>query len=306
MKEIFAKKWNTQTESIDTEYTFSAEEMARFESNRQDLDRFLGAYPYEEYKRWLSLTSNITDMNFFAKLLPESGIISSGSDLVGNEFFSKKTKKEAAREEFEAPASLAEAENRLPEMSSNPGTNIRFTRIPLNFIPTNANPSDVTHHSIDMTYKFQKLLELQHSTDGSTRPNEFNILCELQFAFVTFLIGQNYEAFEQWKSLVQLLCNCEQAIVEYNRFYTEFVNVLFFQLKEMPEDFFVDIISKNNFLLVNLHNFFDNINEVNSQDGHLMKGLYEKSIKFKNYIIQRFGIDFEETPDEYAPVICDM
>lgn len=245
-------------------------------------------------------------MKFFSQLLPESGLILSGSDLIGKEFFSKKTKGEMAKEAYEAPTSLADAENRLPEMSSKPGTNMRFTRIPSKYIPSSAKPSDVTHHSIDMTHKFQKLLELQHITDGSTRPNEFNILCELQFAFVSFLIGQNYEAFEQWKSLVQLLCNCEQAIVEYNRFYTEFVNVLYFQLKEMPEDFFVDIISKDNFLLVNLHNFFDNVSEVNSQDGLLMKGLHDKSVKFKNYVTQRFGIDFAEEPDEYAPVVCDM
>ncbi len=305
LKEIFAKKWDCSTECIDATYTFSAEEMERFESNRQELDQFLGAYPYEEYKRWLSLTNNITDMKFFEKLLPESGLISSGSDLVGKEFHSKKGKDSTDKnvEAFEAPTSLADAEQRLPEMTCKAGTNLRFTKIPLNYLPTDSKPSDVTYHSIDMTYKFRKLLELQQLT-SATRPNEFNLMSELQFAFVCFLIGQNYDAFEQWKSLLQLLCNCEQAIVEYHSFYLEFVNVLYFQLKEMPQDFFVDILSRNNFLLVNLHNFFDNINEVSSQDMTLMKKLHEKSNKFKNYVTQRFGIDFEETPDEYAPVVC--
>lgn len=34
------------------------------------------------------------------------------------------------------------------------------------------------------------------------------LLGELQFAFATFLLGENYESFEQWKRLLVLLCNC--------------------------------------------------------------------------------------------------
>ncbi len=135
--------------------------------------------------------------------------------------------------------------------------------------------------------------------------NEMNILCELQFAFICFLIGQSYDAFEQWKSLVSLLSNCDKALVKHASFFIEYLNVLYFQLKEMPEDFFIDIISKENFLTVNLHNFFSNINdatEVNSKCLELVR-LKEKSEKFKNYLTQRFDINFEEEPDEYAPVV---
>jgi A1 cistron-splicing factor AAR2 len=53
-------------------------------------------------------------------------------------------------------------------------------------------------------------------------PNE--VLAELQFAFVTFLLGENYESFEQWKSLTVLLCNCQSALTSPD------TSVLFFNL----------------------------------------------------------------------------
>ncbi len=72
----------------------------------------------------------------------------------------------------------------------------------------------------------------------------------------------------------------------------------------MPEDFFIDIISKDNFLTVNLHNLFDNINDATQASDSELNKLKEKSEKFKNYLSQRFAIDFEQEPDEYAPVVC--
>ena len=64
--------------------------MENFELNRRELDRYLGAYPYEEYKRWVSLTNNINE-TFLEKLIPESKIISSGQKLIGQEFKSEKS-----------------------------------------------------------------------------------------------------------------------------------------------------------------------------------------------------------------------
>eukprot|EP00392_Amoebophrya_sp_AT5.2_P007742 g7757.t1 len=47
-----------------------------------------------------------------------------------------------------------------------------------------------------------------------------NLLCymallgEIEFAFVTFLLAQNYDAFEQWKKLLSLLCSCGELVLE--------------------------------------------------------------------------------------------
>ncbi|KAL0159001.1 hypothetical protein M9458_047077, partial [Cirrhinus mrigala] len=71
---------------------------------------------------------------------------------------------------------------------------------------------------------------------------------ELQFAFVCFLVGNVYEAFEHWKSLLALLCRSEEAMKERKDLYLGLIAVLYHQLGEIPPDFFVDIVSQNNFL----------------------------------------------------------
>lgn len=71
---------------------------------------------------------------------------------------------------------------------------------------------------------------------------------ELQFAFICFLIGNVYDAFEHWKRLLNILCRSEDAIGKYQDLYINLISVLYHQLGEIPADFFVDIISQDNFL----------------------------------------------------------
>lgn len=80
-----------------------------------------------------------------------------------------------------------------------------------------------------------------------------NVLCgpvlgELQFAFICFLIGNVYDAFEHWKALLNLLCRSEEATVKHQALFSNLISVLYHQLHEIPADFFVDIVSQDNFL----------------------------------------------------------
>ena len=61
-----------------------------------------------------------------------------------------------------------------------------------------------------------------------------------------------YEAFEQWKQLVRLLCYSEDSLVKHVNLFKGFLSCIHFQLKEVPDDFFVDIVSRNNFLTTTL------------------------------------------------------
>ena len=327
LKEVLAKKWNTQNESLD-EYVYSNSELDRFRANRRDLDKFLGPYPFDEYKRWMSL-ANILNETFLIKLIPCSKIISSASILVGQPFCTNKAKKSMSvdikdaemeigdvskPDIFLVPNSLEEAEKRLPEMEQAKNDQIRFSKIPTQAYPPGSTPIEITKYSIDRTYCLDLLLSQLKSELNENEFNPLHILCELQFSFICFLIGQVYEAFEQWKSLLSLVCNCEEAIDKYPNMYIQLIQVIFFQLKEMPQDFFTDIITSNNFLVVNLHNLFNNIKSVfdlnsnRSEYGEnvgLIRSLNEKCVKFKNFLEEKFKFNFDLEPDEYAPVICD-
>lgn len=302
-KQIVTKKWNQQSETME-DYHFSPEQMENFQRRKREFDKFLGAYPYNEYKRWISLTNYINN-DLLNILEPENKLISSGSNLVGKKMkITRSPDKIKEKEEiFKVPKDLKEAEKLLPEMQHEKYTNIRFSHIQEECFTKETSPLEITAHHIDMSHKLDFFIKNQILKFKNWQP--IDLIGELQFAFICLLIGHVYDALEQWKSLINLLCNSENSITKYPELFFQFVQVLYFQLKEMPEDFFSDVVTSNNFLVVNLHNFFDNIKSVSDRNkDEVISRLYEKCAKFKNHLREKFGFNFEEEPDEYAPVIC--
>ena len=326
--EIVVKKWNNQTETLDTEYVCDEQELERFRANRHDMDRYLGAYPYESFSTWHSLSSQITE-SYVSMLVPENRLITSSVNLVGQPFKSSSSssskKVESAAEPmveeeedeeekvkpfddyFRVPRSLREAEQMLPKLTEEKGTNVRFSRYEAKY-PLNSNAADITRHSMDLSYRINQLLDERRNNDSRQSIGNDFVLCELQFAFLLFLIGNCYEAFEQWKFLVHLLCNSETFVKENRVVYEKLLNVLYFQLKEMPDDFFTDLSTQNNFLCMNLHNLFANIADLNDDDGTTssFRSLKKRASEFKEYLTQKFSFDFDDEPDEYAPVVVEL
>jgi A1 cistron-splicing factor AAR2 len=76
LNEIVYKQWNKQTEGIEpgTANTDNYDDdIARIRSNKYDIDRFLGAYPYDQYKKWISLSSRLT-VYVVDELMPDTGM----------------------------------------------------------------------------------------------------------------------------------------------------------------------------------------------------------------------------------------
>lgn len=71
-----------------------------------------------------------------------------------------------------------------------------------------------------------------------------------------FLLGNVYEGFEHWKQILALLCRAEEAMKKRRELYVGLITVLYHQLGEIPPDFFVDIVSQNNFLTTTLQVLF--------------------------------------------------
>ena len=64
------------------------------------------------------------------------------------------------------------------------------------------------------------------------------VLGELQFSFVCFLVGQNYDAFEQWKQLLRMFCTSDEALSNHNLLYMTLVSDLHFQVNILKEKFY--------------------------------------------------------------------
>ena len=73
-------------------------------------------------------------------------------------------------------------------------------------------------------------------------------------------------------------------------------------MQEVPEDFFVDIISQNNFLVASLSDLFANVREHEDMSPQLR----QKAISFENHLTKKFGWDFSQEEDEYAPVVVEL
>ena len=73
-------------------------------------------------------------------------------------------------------------------------------------------------------------------------------------------------------------------------------------MREVPEDFFFDIISSNNFLVAALTNLFENIREYEAS-----QELKIKAISFENHLSKKFGWTFsDDVNDENAPVVVEL
>lgn len=116
-------------------------------------------------------------------------------------------------------------------------------------------------------------------------------------------MGQNYDCFEQWKLLVSMLCQCRDGLLQYPALFMDLISDLHFQMQEVPEDFFVDIISRNNFLVASLTDLFENIRCAEGVD----RRLRTRAEHFETFLSKRFGWCFSDEADEdNAPVVVEL
>lgn len=131
-----------------------------------------------------------------------------------------------------------------------------------------------------------------------------DLLGELEFAYVCFLIGHSLDAFEHWKKLVSLFCSCEEAIKKHRNIYMNFITALQVQLMEIPEEFLADIVVNQNIIYLMLRNFFKTV--YNSDIESRLKTAIER---FQFSLAEKFMWNFshlEEDEDDELPVIVHL
>jgi len=127
-------------------------------------------------------------------------------------------------------------------------------------------------------------------------------LAELQFSFVNFLVGQSYLSFEHWKSLIQLISHSDSAILKYPTLYFDFLSDVYFQITFVPEDFFADIVTCNNFLFNCLQRLHRNIKDHDDAETKIKN----KADRFISYMTTKFGWDFEDLGEEEPTVVGEI
>ena len=107
------------------------------------MDRFLGPYPSENFKKWISLTSHVTE-DLLQRLQPLCKKLSSSTEVVQDDLHSTKA--------------TSPAESQSPLLQKNENTVIRFTEIPKQKYPVGASPDEVSKCCMDSSYAFNSMI----------------------------------------------------------------------------------------------------------------------------------------------------
>ncbi|KAF5276191.1 hypothetical protein FQR65_LT03995 [Abscondita terminalis] len=295
--EFVVKKWDIDIKDISLD-DVAESEVVSLKDNIFTLNKFLGPYPYKIWKRWTLLTSHVTD-SLIKRLMPESGRVKSVLDLTCSD---KPNEEEGTSSRcLRKPRwgnSLAESLelDLLPNLQPIPGTDIRTTPLPKRNYPEGSTPSEITRHSLDSTYALEEMINMF--------PQKTDIIGELQFSYVCFLVGHSIEAFEHWKNLVCLLCSCDAAINKYYTIYDVFVTTLECQILETPPEFLADIVTNNNIIYLKLRTFFRSVHDSN------VDGRFKAKVeRFKHNLTSKFEWDFTDLDlddEEDAPVVVNL
>ena len=244
----------------------------------------IGAYQFEKYQTWVTLTDFITK-ELFEKLNPKCCQIFSGSNLV-------------YKSNPDGSVSNQLDQNGLPEMEVSPECAIQFlSNPPKHFLyPDGIGANEITQHSIDSTYTLEQLITINHKNI------ENSILGELQFAFVAFLFGHVWEAFEFWRDLLRIICSARKGLSTRAELFLSFIRVVHFQVKQTNEDIFSDIVDNENLVYLYLRIFLLNIRyEATSIDTHLVR----RGKQFESFLRKTFKWSFDDDnePEDEKPVV---
>jgi len=212
-----------------------------------DFDQFLGNYPYEQIQNWTDLSKflNTSVINRLQKNIDMT--------------MCPEIKEDKNNEQEN------ENKNNMQIMSYD---NIEFTEFYLN------QPEYI--NSLDKSALLEKILSKFKS------PNEF--LGEFQYTFILFLIGEVYEALKQWKDIFILITSSEDLINKKNfeKFFCDFIEIIYNQLRLFPDDLMHDVILDNNFLKRYLTNFL-------LFEKKEMKNFSKRQKLLKAFVEEKFG-----------------
>ncbi|OMJ78819.1 hypothetical protein SteCoe_21303 [Stentor coeruleus] len=260
---IIIMKWDT---TIETFIYIDQEEESLYKNSIEEFLPLMVEYPNESWALWKELTDYITPKILF-KLEPLSGMIPSAS------------------KEYDIQSQELESFNcNIPV--------IHYTPIPKRYFQQGMSAESITLYNYDKT-------AILRNTIGNGFDTFEELLGEMQFAFVSFLIGENPDSFEQWKNIFVLLCNCEQGVREEHQWFSKYIPVLYAQVKSLPKDLVVDPFLSSSFITSSLKSFISIID-----DSSLNKTLQIRGEKLKKLVLKEFNIsELDMIDDEEAPSI---
>ena len=284
-----------------------------------EMDAYLGAYQYDKAALWLESTRYISPsllQHIKNKAVPKPGEYK-GEDPEKIKELDKLIEKLASIEEGDTikdskskPLSEEAYNQRLKTLLSNPIVRENFddSFIPVVFSEIPEKPNflnltgiEVAKFYMDRTPAIKNVVEKRYKGEFK------DFLGEFQIAFVLFMVGENMEAFDQWKKMFYAVCNSETYTSENIPFYLMAIRCIFNMIKQFPTDFFYDVLSRENFLKKSLGTFAEIIGASKNEKLKNRFGILTQLLEtqFKIDIVAGQEEEEEAMEDEYSPVVVD-
>ena len=293
--EVAVCRWDSFEELIHPRESISDEARVLLiqQLKRGDLNNNLGAYPVAEHHIWLNLSCFIYDSVLSRANCPVGEIIypSEAQDLatlniVGSSGTSSRKNKvddasTAESKSFQLQGNFAQFVNIL-------AAEVRMT--------DEIRRADLDSRAKDLTSLYiDKSLILEHLVATEYNMSWENILGELQLSFMLFLLIFCYDALDHWKKLVDTICRSENALISKPDFAVAFMRILYEQLNFAPTDFFVNELSKDNFLRPAVSSLFENLKQPR---GVLKSSVVEHRNRLLNFFQKKFNL-FDDSEGDF-------
>ena len=179
--------------------------------------------------------ATVSDVKFLTGLAPYNRCIESETAEMWEEATSFITRATIERIEplnSAAFRSIPQKSDDIPKSNADFRT-IFWTNIPRIKAPVGHTPAERSEFYLERSEYLQSVVRLFES------PQE--MIGELQASFILFLLGLNYDAFVQWKQILEVLLSCKEKAVDANiELFTDFTRALWFQIKQLPVDLMND------------------------------------------------------------------
>ena len=195
--------------------------------------------------------------------------------------------------------SLTSASSGLMDLESIPGlessNSMQHPEKELRFLPVDlkrtwrvgATGRERTEAAQDRSWYLGDLID-NHSQAGDKRSREFEVLGELQFAFLMVLTLNNNSCLEQWKRILALLLTCRQAIQERSQLFLELLQTLRVQLSHCVDmDGLFDMNEVGGGFLRPLFKKFRN--NLDDFDGKWKSDMMDELDELEDYLQKQFG-----------------
>lgn len=136
------------------------------------------------------------------------------------------------------------------------------------------------------------------------------------------MVAQNFEAFDQWKNIFNVVTHIKSIDFFFQNpahagFFGDVVRTIFSMLKQFPQDFFYDILSKDSFVSEALISLFETLTEFVNFDvksvevKRVQERTRKRAISLKKMLNDMFGFDVEratqsfDEDEEFRPVVVE-